>query len=62
MLVSFQAGTNAGNAGTLKFSFLFTGMFGIPVCASIMGKQLTLTMRAELFLQYSQANGYMSFH
>ena len=50
------------NAGTLKFSFLFTGMLGIPVCASIMGKQLTLTIRVKLFLQYSQANRYMSFH
>ena len=34
-------------------------MIGIPVCASMIGKQLTLTMRAELFLQYSQANRYM---
>ena len=32
------------------FSFLFTGMVGIPACASIMGKQLTLAMRVELFL------------
>ena len=50
------------SAGTLKLSFLFTVMLGTPVCASIMEKQLTLTMRIELFMQYSQANRYMSFH
>ena len=40
ILVSFQA----FNAGTLKLSFLFTEMLVIPVCASVMGKQLTLTI------------------